>query len=81
MSLSKHLEAAVEKLKNAESRIGAARNKASSPEDLRLWVVALSDFCLALSDIQTFNNESVHEKLHELAERIGLKKFSSHPSK
>jgi hypothetical protein len=80
MSLSKHLEAAVDKLKNAEARIGAARNKASSPEDLRAWLVALSDFCLALSDIQTFNNESVHEKLHELRERIGLKKFSSHPT-
>lgn len=78
MSLAKHLEAAAEKLKDAESRMGAARNKASSPEDLRLWLVALSDFCLALSDIQRFNNESVHEKLHELAERLGIKKFSSH---
>ncbi|MBI2964116.1 MAG: hypothetical protein HYY35_10210 [Deltaproteobacteria bacterium] len=76
MSLAKHLEEAAERLKDAESRIESARGKPSSPEETRRWLAALSDFSLALSDIQRFNNESVHEKLHELAERTGLKRFS-----
>ena len=80
MSLAKHLEEAVERLKNAEFRIEEARNKSASAGELRQWLVALSDFSSALSDIQRYNNESVHEKLHELAERIGLKGFSSHAS-
>lgn len=80
MSLAKHLEQAVERLKDAESRIESARGKASSPEEIGRWLHALSDFSLALSDIQRFNNESVHEKLHELAERTGVKKFSAHHS-
>jgi hypothetical protein len=44
------------------------------------WLDALNDFSAALSDIQRYTNESVHEQLHELAERIGLQSFSRHAS-
>jgi hypothetical protein len=80
MSLGKLLEEAVDRLKDAESRIGEARTRAASVEDLRKWLDALSDFSAALSDIQRYANESVHEKLHELAQHVGLKKFSRHVS-
>jgi hypothetical protein len=76
MSLAEHLNEAVAKQKDATRRIVAARAKPATPDNLAEWLGALSDFSLALSDIQMFNNESVHEKLHELRERIGLKKFS-----
>jgi hypothetical protein len=42
-----------------------------------MWLEALTAYCEALADIQTYNNESIHEKLHELAGRVGLKKFRS----
>jgi hypothetical protein len=76
MSLAEHLNEAAARLKDASQRIEAARAKPATPDNLAGWVGALSDFVLALSDIQMYNNESVHEKLHELRERVGLKKFA-----
>jgi len=73
MSLPKHLEEAVARMKDASGRIEHARAQPVSLEMLRDWIAAVSDFCLALSDVHSFNNESVHEELHELAERVGIK--------
>jgi hypothetical protein len=75
MSVPNQLEQSVARLSEASARIETARQGASSPENLREWLQALTDFAAALADIQTFNNESVHEKLHDLAARAGLKSF------
>jgi hypothetical protein len=77
MSLPKHLEDAVARLKEASFRIDRARAKPLTLENQKEWLVALTDFSSALSDIQEYNNESIHEKLHEIAGRIGLKPFPS----
>ncbi len=77
MSVAKHLEDAVTRLKTASYRIDQAREKPVTPESHKEWLEALTDFTLALSEIQQYNNESVHEKLHELAARAGLKQFPS----
>lgn len=75
MSVPKHLEAAAAKLKDASMRIEVAREGAATCENQQCWLEALTDYCMALGDIQSFNNESIHEKVHELAGRIGLRKF------
>jgi len=75
MPLPKHLDDAVARLKAASLQIDAARAKPTSMDALQQWLAALTDFCQALSDIQVFTNESVHEKLHELAGRVGLHEF------
>lgn len=75
MPVPKHLEEAVAKLKAASFRIDEAREQPSTVESQREWLQALTDFSLALSEIQEYNNESIHEKLHELAARLGLKQF------
>lgn len=75
MAVPKHLDEAVVRLKAASALIGDVRAKPASIEHLQEWLAALTDFCLALSDIQSFNNESLHEKLHELAGRTGLREF------
>ena len=79
MTVPKHLEEAAARLKDASLRIAAVRELPFTAENQRAWLEALSDFCVALSDIQTYNNESVHEKLHELAGRIGLRRFPAQP--
>ena len=61
MSVPNQLEQSVARLREASARIATARRGASSPENLREWLAALTDFASALADIQTFNNESVHE--------------------
>ncbi|ALA60315.1 hypothetical protein [Nitrospira moscoviensis] len=75
MPVPKHLEDAVAKLKEVEFRIDEARQGPVTCENQKLWLEALTDYCLALAEVQSYNNESVHEKLHELAGRVGLRKF------
>ncbi len=71
MAVPKHLEEAAKKLDAAMYRIDQAREQPFGPESQREWLEGLTEFCFALSDIQEFNNESVHEKLHELAGNLG----------
>jgi hypothetical protein len=75
MTVPKHLETAVAKLKEAEFRIDEARQGAVTCENQKLWLEALTDYSQALAEVQAYCNESIHEKLHELAGRIGLRKF------
>ena len=74
MSLPKHLAAASERLAEAAFRIEAARTQPSTPANLRDWLIALTDHGQALSDIQRLNNESIHEKLHAIAGRLGVER-------
>ncbi len=75
MALPKHLDDAVARLKAASLQIDQARAKPATMDALQQWLLALTDFCQALSDIQAFANESIHEKLHELAGRVGMHEF------
>ena len=75
MSLGIQLEQAAARMKDAVRRIEQARTKPASVESQQEWLAALTDYMTALSDIQEFNNESMHEKLHALAGRAGLRQF------
>lgn len=75
MPVPKLLEEAVARLKEASARIDVAREKPPTLESLQEWLAGLTDFSHALSEIQEYNNESVHEKLHEIAARLGLRRF------
>ena len=75
MSVPKHLADAAAKLKEASFRIDEARRGPVTYENQKVWLDALTDYCLALSEVQSYNNESVHEKLHELAGRAGVRPF------
>jgi hypothetical protein len=77
MTVSRHVEEAVGKMKEAERQIALAREGPATCENQQVWLEALTAYCQALADIQTYNNESIHEKLHELAGLAGLKKFRS----
>jgi hypothetical protein len=75
MAVPKHVDQAAARLQEAGRRIEAIRQQPLSLESAREWLEALTDLSMALSDIQSFNNESVHEKLHQLAARMGIKNF------
>ena len=75
MTVPKHLDVAAGKMKEALFRIDEARQGPVTCENQTVWLEALTDYCLALSEVQAYCNESVHEKLHELAGRAGLRKF------
>ena len=75
MTLPKHLDEAAAKMKEAAFRSEEARQGPMTSESQKVWLEALTDYCQALSEVQAFCNESVHEKLHELAGRMGLRKF------
>jgi hypothetical protein len=77
MTVPKHLNEAAAKLKEASFRIDEARQGPLTCENQKLWLEALTDYCVALSEVQAYCNESVHEKLHELAGRMGARNFPS----
>lgn len=79
MTVSRHVEEAAGKLQEAARQIALAREGPNSCENQRVWLEGLTAYCEALADIHTYNNESVHEKLHALAGRMGLRKFPSSP--
>ena len=72
MSLGRHLEQATARLEEAAFRIDELRKKPPSLESQREWLIALTEYCTAASDVQRFANESVHEKLHAIAGRLGV---------
>ena len=76
MAIPRHLEEAVARLQASQTIIHQMRTKKTIPEDVRRWLEALSDACAAITDIESYNNESVHEKLHRLADHMRLKDFS-----
>jgi len=76
MTIAKHLETAVTQLEDAQAQIDEVRNQAPTPENLKVWLEALTQAIHAVSDIQSFNNESVHEKLHVLSDLVGHKNLS-----
>lgn len=75
MTVPKHLDDAAAKMKEATFRLEEARQGPATCENQKVWLEALTDYCQALSEVQAYCNESVHEKLHELAGRAGLRKF------
>ena len=75
MSVPKHLAEAAAKLNETLFRIDEARQGPVTCENQKVRLEALTDNCPALSEVQSYNNESVHEKLHELAGRTGVKPF------
>jgi len=81
MAVPKHLEDAAARLKDAQARIQRVRAKPATLESQQEWLAALTDASQALLEIQEYNNESVHEKLHELAARAGVRRFPGGRSK
>ncbi|WP_324963467.1 hypothetical protein [Archangium sp.] len=79
MALPKHLDDAADRLHEAFARIEDARARPTSPESLREWLSALTDYAQALMDLHEFSNESVHEKLHVLAGLLNLRSFPEEP--
>ena len=79
MALPKHVDDAADRLHEAFARIEAARAGPSTPESLREWLSALTDYAQALMDLHEFTNESVHEKLHVLAGLLNLKSIPEEP--
>ncbi|MDP3091436.1 MAG: hypothetical protein Q8N04_12200 [Nitrospira sp.] len=77
MTVPMHLDNAATRMNEASFRIEEARQGPLTCENQKAWLEALTDYCMALSEVQAYGNESVHEKLHELAGHTGLRKFST----
>ncbi len=73
MPVPNHLEQAANRIQQAQEVIAAMRAAPATLENHARWLEALSDLCAAMLDLQSFNNESVHEKLHLLGGRLGMK--------
>ncbi|MDP1827678.1 MAG: hypothetical protein Q8L48_30680 [Archangium sp.] len=70
MSLGKHLDEAASRLEDAHRRIKKVREQQPTNENLRAWLVALTDYAEATHDVQRFCDEGVNERIQELAAKV-----------
>jgi hypothetical protein len=63
MSLGKHLDEAASRLEDAHRRIKKVREQQPTNENLRAWLVALTDYAEATHDVQRFCDEAVNERI------------------
>lgn len=75
MTVSEHLVDAARRLELAEKQIVLAKDDSATLENHHRWLSALTEYVIALSDVQRFTNESVHEKLHDFADRWRVPTF------
>ena len=76
MALPRLVDQAGARLEDAARRLAECRAASPSSENQKQWMIALTDYVLALTELHQFTNESVHEKLHQLAGFSGLKTFT-----
>jgi hypothetical protein len=67
MSLGKHLDEAASRLEDAHRRIKKIKEHQPTNENLRSWLVALTDFAEATHDVQRFSDEAVNERIQLLS--------------
>lgn len=67
MSLGRHLDEAASRLEDAHHRIKKVREQQPTNENLRAWLVALTDYAEATHDVQRFCDEAVNERVQQLA--------------
>lgn len=67
MSLGKHLDEAASRLEDAQRRIKKVRDLQPTNENLRAWLLALSDYAEATHDVQRFGDEALHERVQQLS--------------
>jgi hypothetical protein len=72
--LTELVQQALRRLENAERRIQRAREAPSTPENMREWLEAVSDFAHALSEIQELDRESLHHRLDQVSGALGLER-------
>jgi hypothetical protein len=78
MSLTEHVEQALTRLEHAERAIRDCREKQATLENVHEWLGHVSDFVLALSEVHELDREALDSGLHQITERIGLERLSSH---
>jgi len=67
MSLGRHLDEAASRLEDAHRRIRKVREQQPTNENLRAWLVALTDYAEATHDVQRFSDEALNERLQALS--------------
>jgi hypothetical protein len=72
--LTELVQQALDRLESAERRIQRAREEPATPDNLREWLDAVSDFARALSEIHELDRESLHRRLDEVSGSLGLER-------
>jgi hypothetical protein len=70
MAVTKLMEEAADRKEQAERRLTEMREATFTPGNLKAWLTALTDYALALGEVQEYSQQSIHEKLQELAQLV-----------
>ena len=70
MAVTELMRDASERMERAEAKLKEARNGPFTPSALHAWLSALTDFAIALGEVQTYSQESAQEKLQALGREL-----------
>ena len=66
MATPQLMRSAAERMEEAEKKLREVRETPFTPEATREWLEALTQYALALGEVQEYSQQSIHEKLHAL---------------
>jgi hypothetical protein len=69
MTLEKQLQEATDRLRMASLRIGEVGTKPATQEVMQEWLVALTDYVVALGEVHDLNMEALQERVEDLVQR------------
>lgn len=74
------LQQAADRLELAQLKLAHFRESPSTPANTRRWLEALTDYALALGEVQAFAQESADERLQALERRVAPAEQGSRPA-
>ena len=70
MAVTQLMKRASDRMEEAQRRLREARECSFTPGALKDWLTALTDYALALGEVQEYSQQSIHEKLQTLAREL-----------
>jgi hypothetical protein len=70
MAVTELMRTSAERMERAEAKLKEAREAPFTPSGLHAWLSALTDYALALGEVQEYSQESIHEKLQALGREV-----------
>jgi len=70
MAATKLMEAAAARMETAARKLREAREAPFTPGALKEWLTAVTDYTLALGELQEYSQQSIHEKLQALGRQL-----------
>jgi hypothetical protein len=70
MATTQLMRSAAERMEQAEKKLREVRESSFTPSALKEWLETLTDYVLAMAEVQEYGQQSVHEKLQAMGRQL-----------